>query len=390
MYRRRRWELLGVTTAAFFVTMLARLSLSPLVPNVMDAFAVSKSTVGIALSGMWATYAIFQFPGGVIADRIGERWVILLAIGSTGLTSLVLAIAPTFPLFAVSVIALGAAAGLYFAAGTGFLTAQFDNTGRALGVHEIGASTAGLIAPIASTYAAVSFDWRAGPLVPAAVASIVLVLFAWRTPQTPPSNPGQSLTDQLDARRLIGLLSRPSVLFTTVVATVGFFTWQAFASFFPTFLVEYVGLSAARASIVFGVVFAITIGGAPVLGWASDVTGRDAVLAVSLLAGAAGYVLFLSWGGSIAVVGGTVLVGVGLSWTGVLNSRFMDHLAADERGTGFGLVRTVVLLGSSLGSGVTGTLADLAGWVTAYGLIVGLLALVVALLVFNRAFGVDA
>jgi predicted MFS family arabinose efflux permease len=390
MCQHRGWDLLGVTTAAFFVTMFARLTLSPLVPDIIESFAVSKSVVGVALSGMWAAYALFQFPGGVITDHIGERRVILLAIGATGLTSLVLAGVPTFPLFAISAVALGAAAGLYFTAGTGFLTDQFDNTGRALGIHEIGASAAGLIAPVASTYAATSFGWRAGPLVPVVVASTVFVVFAWRAPRTPPSNPTQSPTRMLDRRELVGLMSRPSILFTTVLAMLGFFTWQAFASFFPTFLVEYVGLTAASASIVFGAVFTVTIGGAPALGWASEAIGRDAVLATSLLAGTAGYLFFLFWGGNVAIAVGTILVGIGLSWTGVVNSRFMDHLAADERGTGFGLVRTVVLLGSSLGSGVTGALADLAGWVTAYGFIVGLLVLTVVLVAFNWASGINA
>jgi predicted MFS family arabinose efflux permease len=209
-------------------------------------------------------------------------------------------------------------------------------------------------------------------------------------PRTPPADPGQSLADQLEIGRLVRLLGRPSILFTTGVAMIGFFTWQAFASFFPTFLVEHAGVSTARASLVFGVVFAITIGAAPALGWASDATGRDLAIAASMLSGAAGYALFLFVGGTAAVVAGTALVGLGLSWPGVVNSRFMDHLAADERGTGFGLVRTVVLLVSSLGSGVTGTLADHAGWLAAYGLVAGLMTLLVALLVANRLLGVEA
>jgi len=387
----RGWDLLGVTTAAFFVTMVARLSLSPLVPDVIDAFAVSKSAVGLALSGMWAAYALFQFPGGILADRAGERSVVLLAMGATGVACAVLAAAPTFPLFALFAVGLGASAGLYFTAGTSFLAGQFDDTGRALGVHEIGASSAGLVAPVASAYAATRAGWwGAGPLVPAAIAALVFVLFAWRVPSTPPSAPDQSVSDQVDAGRLLALLSRPSILFTTAIAMVAFFTWQSFASFFPTFLEEYAGLSTARASLVFGVAFAITVGAAPALGWASDATGRDAAIAASLVSGVAGYALFLFVDGPVALAAGTLLVAVGLSWPGVVNSRFMDHLAPKERGTGFGIVRTVVLLVSSLGSVVTGTLAERVGWFAAYGLVATLLGLLVALLVCNRALGIDA
>lgn len=390
MARSPGWDLLGVTTAAFFVTMVARLAPSPLVPDVITAFGVSKSAVGLALTGMWAAYALFQFPGGVAADRRGERRVVLLAIGASGVASVLLSAAPSFPAFAAGAVALGASAGLYFTAGTSFLTAQYENTGRALGVHEVGASAAGLVAPVAVTAVAARADWRTGLLVPGAVATVVFVLFWWRTPPTPASNPGQSLAVQVDFGRLYALLTRPSILLTTLVAMGGFFTWQSFASFFPTFLVEYAGLTEARASLVFGGVFALTVVTAPAFGWASDATGRDAAIVGSMTAGVAGYVVLLTLGGPVALVGGAALVGLGLSWPGVVNSRFMDHLAADERGTGFGLVRTVVLLVASLGSGVTGALADSLNWVAAYGLVAAILAALVVVLLANRVLGVDA
>ena len=188
MDRRGGWDLLGVTTGAFFVTMVARLAPSPLVPDIIDTFSVSTGTVGLALSGMWAAYALFQFPGGVVADRIGQRRVILLAMGGITATSLLLASSPSIVVFAVAAVTLGASAGLYFTAGTSFLADQFENTGRALGIHEIGASGAGLVAPVASAAVAVRFGWRAGLLVPAVVAPVALVLFAWRVPETPPTN----------------------------------------------------------------------------------------------------------------------------------------------------------------------------------------------------------
>ncbi len=387
MDRRRDWELLGVTTAAFFVTMVARLAPSPLVPDVMAAFAVSKSQVGLALTGMWAAYAVFQFPGGVLADRVGTRRMVVTAMVATGIGSLLLAAAPSFVLFAALAVALGAGAGLYYTAGTAFLANTFEDTGRALGVHEIGASTAGLVGPTAAAVAAGRFGWRAGLLVPVALAAAVAFLFHRGAPETPPADPHASLAEQLELGRLAELLSRPGLVLTAVVAAVGYFSFQSFASFFPTFLVEFVGVTATQASLAFGVVFAITVVGAPALGRLSDSVGRDPVIAGSMVIAVAGFAVFLTAGGLVALVGGTVLLGSGLSWAGALNSRFMDHLGTGERGTGFGLVRTIVLLVSSLGSVVTGTLADVAGWLPAFGLVAALLAAVVVLLAANRALG---
>jgi len=367
MDRRRGWEILGITTGAFFVTMVARLTLSPLVPDIIETFGVSKSATGIALTGMWAAYALFQFPGGTLADRIGERGTILFAIGATGAASVILAFAPSFLWLAIFAVVLGTGAGFYYTAGSAYLTRQFENTGRALGIHEIGASAAGLIAPVAVAFLAVRFGWRAGPILPAVLAFIVVGLIVLRLPSTPPATPDRKLREQLDIGRLWALLSRPEIRFTAILAVPGYFTWQSFASFFPTFLVEYTGLSTPTASVIFGGVFAVTLAGTPTLGSLSDSIGRDLSLMIAFAVGSVGFVIFLLGDGWPMILLGTVLVGGGLSFPGVLNSRFMDHLSSTERGTGFGLVRTIVLMISSLGSGVTGTLADGWGWPAAYG-----------------------
>jgi len=63
---------LGVISFGSFAQLGARLLVSPIVPLVILEFDVTKSAVGIALTGMWACYALGQFPGGVLADRYGE------------------------------------------------------------------------------------------------------------------------------------------------------------------------------------------------------------------------------------------------------------------------------------------------------------------------------
>ncbi|MUW15972.1 MFS transporter, partial [Halorubrum sp. CBA1125] len=74
---------LALCTLAFTATMIARLVISPLVPEITVQFGVTNATVGLALSGMWLAYALAQFPSGVLGDRYGERAVILTAVGAT-------------------------------------------------------------------------------------------------------------------------------------------------------------------------------------------------------------------------------------------------------------------------------------------------------------------
>ena len=49
---RYRNSILVLCTSAFFVTMVARLAISPLSPLIIDEFEISKSLIGLSLTGM--------------------------------------------------------------------------------------------------------------------------------------------------------------------------------------------------------------------------------------------------------------------------------------------------------------------------------------------------
>jgi MFS family permease len=78
-----------------------------------------------------------------------------------------------------------------------------------------------------------------------------------------------------------------------------------------------------------------------------------------------------------------------MTWGAPLQSRFFDKFEANERGAAFGLVRTAYMVLGATGSVVVGVLSDVAGWAAAYGLLVGVMGLGLALLVGNRALGLD-
>lgn len=378
-----RHTVLVLVALANFTQLGSRLALSPLVPDIIDAFAVSKGMLGLALTGMWAAYALAQFPGGLLGDRFGQRPIVLLALGLLGVASLLLALAPTFVVFGVVVVALGAGAGLFYPVAASLLTELYENTGGSLGVVTAGGSISGLVAPVAAVTVAGWVGWRAGVAFGAVLALPMLLLFAWRVRSSAPARPDERLRDRVDPGELWALLSRPPVAFTTALSVCTVFTFQAYASFFPTFLVEYRGLSQSTASIAFGAVFLLSAVMLPAMGELSDRVGRDTVLSANLLLTAGGFVTLLV-GGSLATTAlGVILLGLGVSWAGVTQARFMDSFTESERSSGFGLVRTVYMLLGASGSVVTGALADAAGWLPAYGVVVALLSAAVLALAAN-------
>lgn len=168
-----------------------------------------------------------------------------------------------------------------------------------------------------------------------------------------------------------------------------YFVWQTIYSFFSTFLVEHWNLSQEPASVMFGGIFAGTVITLPVIGRLSDELGRDALLAGAFVALADGLILLVVGERFPVAVVACGLVALGMGFPGALNSRFMDHLSPDERGQGFGLVRSVNLLIGSAGSTVMGVVADAMGWAVAFGLLPVLLLIPLALIATNRAIGGD-
>lgn len=388
---RYRHTVLSLCTLAFAATMAARLVISPLVPQITAEFGVTNGTVGLALSGLWLAYALAQFPSGVLGDRYGERAVILTAVGATAVASLLIAASPSILAFMAFTVVLGAGAGLHYSVASTFLAGQFDNVGRAIGVHVAGGPAAGLAAPPAAAFVGSRYGWRAGILLGTAVAVPVFALFAWRVRPTEPLRPDQPIGERFELAPLVELLSRPRILYTTALATMGAFTWQATASFLPTFLEVGTGLSTALSALLFSAYFLIHGGTQPVTGSVSDRIGRDRTAMVTMAAGVVGYGTLVAAAtlglGLSATAAGVGLVGVAMSWGAPVQSRFMDLLSDAERGAGFGLVRTAYMVTGASGSVVVGVVSDAAGWPVAFGLLAGVMALGLATLSANRLLG---
>jgi predicted MFS family arabinose efflux permease len=374
--RSPRYRVLSLCTLAFFATMVARLVISPVVPAITEAYGVASGDIGFALTCLWLAYACAQFPSGLLGDRYGERDIVLVAIAGTALGSGLLVVAPTFETFVLAVTLLGALAGLHYSVATTLLTRLSPNTGLAIGVHSTGAPIAGLLAPVAAAYVGASYGWRyavgLGTIV--AVPSLLLVWIG--IPAQEPRRPEQSLTERLEFSSLFELLSRPAIRFTTVLSVCCAFVWQGTASFLPTFLIEFQGYTETQAGLVFSAYFVIQGIGQPVIGTVSDRLGRDVTAMGCMLAGVFGYPLFVVADSSLGIGAAVVCVGIAMSWGAALLPKFMDELATDEQGAGFGLVRTTYMILGSLGSVGVGVLAERFDWALTFLVLAGLLGFV--------------
>lgn len=384
---RYRHTVLALCVLAYFGVRFIEFALSLVFPVLEDALGTTVFTIGVAVTASTITYAIAQLPSGALGDQFGERAVIIAALGLTGLGSLVLAAAPVGGAVVLGMAIIGAVSGAYYSPATTLLSDLFEQTGRAIGVHRIGAQVVGLTSPVV-TFVIVTYGWRTVPVLSGLMVLPVIVGFGLFVRSRTPIQPDCSLRERIQPSRLTALLSRPNVAFTTAIAGFGQFADTATFSFLPYALREYQGLSPELAGILFTLYFVVVAVAQPAAGWLSDRLGRDSVTVGTLLIGVTGYLVLLSRDALVTVVAAVVLVGLGMGWSPPVQSRAVDQLTDTERGTGFGLIRTVYIAFAGLCGVVIGGAVTISGWASAIVTLAVVLAVPAVALGANAVFRV--
>ncbi|MFC7131529.1 MULTISPECIES: MFS transporter [Salinibaculum] len=381
-----RRRTLYVLASGNFAQFGTRILIGALVPFILIDFQTTKASIGLALTGMWAVYALFQFPSGVLADQYGERQLLLLGLSGSAVGVVLVAVAPSLPLFALLLLVLGAGTGLFYPPASVLVTRLYDDHGGAIGTLAAFGTFAGLVYPAVGGLAAEHVGWRVVLALTAVFTGVVILTTARVVPRVPPVNDGTALRDSIDLGEYRALLARPALLYTIAMAVVFIFTFQGLSSFYPTFLFEYHGIDRGVAGAMLGGVLGVSSVAQPVAGRLSDSFSRDGMLVVSIVLLVTSLTVLLTVQSLAGALVGSVVLGTGLSFPGPLQARFMDLLGESERGYGFGLVRTVYMFLGASGSVAVGTVADASGWIPAYSLVAGLLGVCLLLILGNRLF----
>ena len=320
-----------------------------LLPFFRRAFDLDLTTSGLLLSALWGAYALGQFPGGVLGDRLGQRAILVISTGTSAVAILVAASAPSIGVLVAGTMAFGVATALYATTRFTIFTDIYDDrAGTAVGLTMAGGSVGNTVLPPLTAAVATAATWRLGLglLVPVFVL-VTAALWVVVPAQTGTRVEGSAVSLALFGRVFRSIRGDRIPLVVTVHLLLAFAS-LGFLGFYPTYLVEVKGLSPQVAALVFGLYFAVGVVVQPVVGAASDALGPRVTL--TTIAG----LFFL---GLLAVPAGEsvlffVLVTVLLSnrnGVGVVTNTFIaETLPADVKGTGLGLLRsTWILVGAT-------------------------------------------
>jgi MFS transporter, FSR family, fosmidomycin resistance protein len=307
---RRGRTLLATITSAHFAHHVTNSLLTPLLPLIRDAFALSYAQTGLLVSAYGISLGGSNMPMGALADRVGSRPVIVVGLIGTGLLSLAMATADAYWQLLALLVLLGLVAGSYHAPAAALLARSFPKQvrGAALGLHITGGHISLFATPVAAALlVTASGTWRTSYLWLAA-APLLTALLVWRLRVPRQSEQAESrervgiVRSLIDVAHSVGPLVLLSILFQTLHAAI--------LAFMALYLVDARGLPPAQAAAYVGAPQVIGVLGSPFGGYLSDRLGRRAVILTGMvLVGPALFALTIA---PLALLP-LVLLGIGLA-----------------------------------------------------------------------------
>lgn len=383
---------IAALTVSAFAGGLSRNVIGPLVPQITTDFAVTNSTIGVVLSGMWFGFAGSQFVGGVLTDKIGERNTVLLANLVMGGATVLMLLSPLFAAFTFGALLLGLGAGTLLVSSQVYIGNKFDDKGGKIGVVTMGASISGLVAPVVGVRLTDLYGWRSALLMGITMATLaILFVYFTITDSDITRESTNSITSQESTRLSnmsagIRLMLGGQVPTFILIASILYFVFQSMASFFPTLLINVTSVTQETASAGLSVFFLLVAVMNVVLGKVSDQVNKDLILSTCVLTATLGFLSILFFERRVLLFVAVLFIGAGFGWGSTLASRLIDLFSQANRGTGYGTANTIANLIGSAGSAVSSIVATRYTWEGTLWLWVGLLLLGLVVLGANSIY----
>ena len=344
------WLMAGELVIGFATFLLTMLSLL-----VTQGLGLSDATLGLSFAAISTGGFTCAFLGGVLADRLGPRFVALTALSATLVGGVTVALAPNAIVLAAGEFLLGAAIAIYGVQAYAWVNEVLgERRGLFLGIFAISLVLALIAAGIAVAFLlGIAGSWRTFYLIAAALAVPPMVpLWFLLPPHRYAPVPRRAVRIALGNRDVL-LAGAQQLLF-------GFYSSSY--SWIPLFLIQDRGYGVADAALVLvasGVLWAV---GAVAFGRWADRGWALPVIALGSFGNAAAFALFTLWDAPAAY------------WTGLLVFSFLwpagaavpltflgQRLGATAQRTEVGVLENTFLLGDGIGAATIGSLAGVWG-----------------------------
>ncbi|MCK5553090.1 MAG: MFS transporter [Deltaproteobacteria bacterium] len=267
-------------SAIFYLTFLARIFLSPLLPTIESNLNIGHAEAGSLFFFISAGY----FPGllgsGYVSSRLTHRWTVILSSVVLGGSFFAVSLSYSLLWIRLGLIMLGLSSGLYFPSAMATLTdvVGTKHWGKAIAFHELAPILAFITAPLLAEGLMIWFSWRGVVAVlglAALVAAGIFTLFG---------RGGTFFGETPSPKNLRVFLGRPSFWIMAVLFSISMGASIGVYSILPLYLVVEEGLKRTLANTLVAVSRVGGLGAIYLAGWAADRLGPRRIMGGAFLA----------------------------------------------------------------------------------------------------------
>jgi MFS family permease len=380
-------QAIGLVSAAHFVSHFHMLVLPPLFPFLTRHFGVGFVELGFALTLGAAASVAAQVPMGYLADRLGSRRLLILALCLGGSAIASIGLVDSYSWLLVAAVLIGIANAVYHPADYAILSARIaaSRIGKAFSVHTFAGMFGGAIAPATMLVLAATVGMKAALIVAGLIGFVVAVPLLLAPGVEGESGPRRPAAHAKPEAQQNAKVFSPAILGLTVffillsLSTSGISNFSVVAlmgAYALPFSTANLALTAFLTGSAFGV-----LGG----GFVADLTRRHGDVAAAGFAINAVIMLLIATVGFAPAVLVAAMGLAGLLSGMIMPSRDMLVRAAAPPGAvgrAFGIVTTGFSIGGTVGPMLFGWIMDRGAprWVFGASVVFMVLTVVLALL----------
>ena len=349
-----------------------------LLPLWAAEFSLSFAQVGIIRTAYSGGMALFQIPAGLIAERIGERTVLVVGTLVTAIGFIVAGLAGGFVSLLVVLLVAGLGSGVQHPLASSIVSQAYE-TGRrrtALGTYNFSGDLGKVAVPAVVAFLATGLSWRVPAALYGAVGIVAaLVIWALLARLDIGTRPLPRESTEIARGGGWGIRDPRGFQALTLIGMIDNATRSPFLTFLPFVLIEYKGATLAGVGVAMALLFAGGAVGKFVCGVMAERIGIIRAVVITETATTVGIIAVVAAPLPLAYA---LLVPLGIALNGtssVLYGTVAELVNPERRSRAYGLYYTVTIATSAIAPTIYGLLSDAVG-VRATLTVVGLMVLV--------------
>jgi sugar phosphate permease len=387
-----RYAIFFVIAVAYFAVYFHRVLTSVMAPELMKAFEIGATSLGMFGSMYLWAYATGQLPAGIAADRLGIRMTMAIFVAISGCGALLIGYADSFNTALVGRFLVGFGVSFVYVPAMRFLADWFKSnefatcTGVLLAIGNIGALAAA--APLVTLMAWVG--WR-GSMKIVGIGALVTAALCFLIVRNKPAEIGGASPAQMEGRpetkasstysimQAIGMTAKNWNVWTVIIMFLCWYgTVMAFQGLWAApWLMSAYGMTKAEAGKIVSMIPIGMIVGCPLAGYFSDkiIKSRFRVMVIGTVATILCWVILVLMVDSIPMS----LLSILMFIYGFVNGSFVlsyanlkEHVEPAIQGTATGFLNTIVATGAAafmnITSSIVATAPVVGGKIPIYGL----------------------